>query len=107
LALVLLGGAGWVFLRPFGAVPEAAGTTHLVARGTIEETLVVTGLVKPSVTIDLRAEASGIVESVSVKDGDRVTGGQELLRLDSRVAQAAVQEAEASLKQAELQQSAA
>ena len=107
LALVVLGGGGWVVLRPFGARPEAAGTTHLVARGTIEETLAVTGLVKPSVTIDLRSEASGIVESVSVLDGDRVTAGQELIRLDSRVAQAAVQEAEASLKQAEMQQSAA
>ena len=108
LVLLLgLGAAGWTFFQPFGAAPEAAGSRHTVARGSIEETLLVTGLVKPAVTIDLRSEASGIVESVSVNDGDRVVPGQELVRLDSRVAQAALQEAEASLRQAEMQQTAA
>jgi RND family efflux transporter MFP subunit len=102
-----LGAAGWSFFQPFGAAPEAAGIRHTVARGTVEETLLVTGLVKPAVTIELRSEASGIVESVSVDDGDRVVPGQELLRLDSRIAQAAVQEAEATLRQAEMQQTAA
>lgn len=107
LVLVIgLGAAGWSFLQPFGAAPQAAGTRHTVERGTIEDTLLVTGLVKPAVTIDLRSEASGIVESVSVDDGERVVPGQELLRLDSRVAQAALQEAEASLRQAEMQQTA-
>jgi RND family efflux transporter MFP subunit len=110
LPLVVLAGlglAGWSLLQPFGAAPQAAGTRHTVALGTIEETLLVTGLVKPAVTIELRSEASGIVEAVSVDDGDRVIPGQELLRLDSRVAQAALQEAEASLRQAEMQQTAA
>jgi RND family efflux transporter MFP subunit len=105
--LGVIGAAGWVYVQPFGATPLAAGTKHVVERGRIEETLLVTGLVKPAVTIELRAEASGIVEAVAVNDGDRVVPGQELLRLDSRVAQAAVQEAEASLRQAEMQQSAA
>ena len=107
VALIALAGAGWTFFQPFSAAPEAAGSTHTVALDTIEETLLVTGLVKPAVTIELRAEASGIVEAVSVRDGERVVPGQELLRLDSRIATSAVQEAEASHKQAEMQQSAA
>ena len=108
LVLVIgLGVAGWSLLQPFGATPLAAGTRHTVERGTVEDTLLVTGLVKPAVTIDLRSEASGMVESVAVNDGDRVAPGQELLRLDSRIAQTALQEAEASLRQAEMQQNAA
>jgi RND family efflux transporter MFP subunit len=86
--------------RPAGA---AGSAPHTVERGAIEETLLVSGLVKPSVTVEVRAEASGLVESAPVRDGDRVSAGQVLVTLDSRVAQTAVQEAEAQLKQAELQ----
>jgi RND family efflux transporter MFP subunit len=90
----------WGRAEPAGT----AGTTPLVVeRGRIEETLLVSGLVKPSVTIEVRAEASGLVETAPVRDGDRVSAGQVLVTLDSRVAQTAVQEAEAQLKQAELQ----
>jgi HlyD family secretion protein len=106
LVLAGIGVAVWSYVRPATPLAETGRTTHVVATDTIEETLLVTGLVKPAVTIDLRSEASGLVESVSVKDGDRVSVGQELLRLDSRVAHTAVQEAEANLKQAEMQQSA-
>jgi RND family efflux transporter MFP subunit len=106
IVIVVVASVAWSVFRP-RAVPVIAGsTTHTVAAGSIDDILLVTGLVKPAVTIDLRSEASGLVESVSVKEGDRVVVGQELLRLDSRVAQTAVQEAEANLKQAEMQQSA-
>ena len=54
----------------------------------------------------MRAEASGIVEFVAVKEGDRVTAGQELVRLDSKLAQSALDQAEANLRQAELQDAA-
>jgi len=72
----------------------------------MEDVLVVAGVVRPAVTIDLRAEASGIVESVAVREGDRVEAGQELVRLDSKLAQAALERAEANLRQAELQDAA-
>jgi multidrug efflux pump subunit AcrA (membrane-fusion protein) len=64
----------------------------------MEDVLVVEGLVKPAVTIDLRAEASGIVEFVAVKEGERVAAGQELVRLDSKLAQSALDRAEANLR---------
>jgi RND family efflux transporter MFP subunit len=73
---------------------------------TMEDVLVVAGLVKPAVTIDLRAEASGIVEFVGVKEGDRVVAGQELVRLDSKLAQSSLDRAEANLRQSELQDAA-
>jgi multidrug efflux pump subunit AcrA (membrane-fusion protein) len=109
IVLLLLGGAGfvaWTTLRPAPVVSETGSTTHTIEAGSIEDTLMVAGLVKPAVTIDLRSEASGLVESVSVREGDRVSVGQELLRLDSRVAMTAVHEAEANLKQAQMQQAA-
>ena len=72
----------------------------------MEDVLLVSGLVRPAVTIELRAEASGIVEFVSVKEGDRVAAGQELVRLDSSIAQASLEQAKANLLQAELQDAA-
>lgn len=107
LILMVLGLSAWTALRPREATVLAGSTPHVVGTETIEDILLVTGLVKPAVTIDLRSEASGMVESVAVKEGDRVSAGQELLRLDSRVAHTAVQEAEANLKQAQMQQAAA
>lgn len=108
--LLILGGGGaawWVMSRPATAAAEVGRTEHTVVASAIEDILLVNGLVKPAVTIDLRAEASGLVEAVFVKDGERVKAGQELLRLDSRVAHTAVQEAEANLRQSEMQQAAA
>ena len=107
LIVVVMAAAGvfwWV--RPRVDAAPVGGSTVTVEKGSIDETMVVTGLVKPSITIDLRSDASGLVESIEVKEGDRVLPGQELLRLDSRVAQTAVQEAEASLTQARREQAA-
>ena len=104
--LALAGAAAFMWMRkPLDAAP-IGGSTVTAGTGNIDEIMAVTGLVKPSVTIDLRSDASGLVESIAVKEGDRVVPGQELLRLDSRVAQSAVQEAEANLQQARMQQSA-
>ena len=107
LIVVVMAAAGvfW-WTRPRVDAAPVGGSTVTAEKGSIDETMVVTGLVKPSITIDLRSDASGLVESISVKEGDRVLPGQELLRLDSRVAQTAVQEAEASLTQARTEQAA-
>ena len=110
VVLVLLAGGGyglWRWLVPTqvaGAGREETFETDVMA---MEDVLLVAGQVKPAVTIDLRAEASGIVEWVGVKEGDRVTAGQELVRLDSKLAQSAVDQAEANLRQAELQDASA
>jgi HlyD family secretion protein len=92
-----------ILLRPTGPADGSGSVSHTVNRDRIEDTLLVSGLVNPSVTVEVRAEASGLVESVLVEDGQRVSAGAVLVTLDSRVAQTAVQEAEAQLKQAELQ----
>lgn len=108
LALVGLSACvGWLLLHRRGTT--AGGTTeqtYVAERLPMEDVLVVSGQVRPAVTIDIRAEASGIVEHVAVKEGDRVVTGQELVRLDSRLAQSALDQAEAALRLAELQDAA-
>ncbi|MCX6539297.1 MAG: efflux RND transporter periplasmic adaptor subunit [Acidobacteria bacterium] len=98
--------AAWAKLRPRPPAAGAREETFQAQLAAMEDVLVVSGQVRPAVTIDLRAEASGIVEAVSVKEGDRVSQGQELVRLDSKLAQTAVDQAEANLRQAELQDAA-
>lgn len=106
LVLVAIGYGAflWLWPRPAGAAVREQTLQAEVAQ--MEDVLLVAGVVKPAVTIDLRAEASGIVEFVAVKEGDRVSAGQELVRLDSKLAQSALEQAEANLKQAELQDEA-
>lgn len=104
--LLLLAYAGWARFRPRPSAANAREQTFTAEISPMEDVLVVTGQVRPAVTVDLRAEASGIVEFVAVREGDRVSPGQELVRLDSTLAQSAVDQAEANLRQAELQDAA-
>ena len=107
--LLVVAGLGYGAFQVFWPKPTSASLreqTFVAETTSMEDVLLVAGLVKPAVTIDLRAEASGIVQSVSVKEGDRVDAGQELVRLDSRLAQSALEQSEANLRQAELQDAA-
>ena len=101
----LSGAAAWWFW-PREALAGLQNDTAKAEMTKMEDVLLVSGLVRPAVTIELRAEASGIVELVSVKEGDRVVPGQELVRLDSSLAQASLEQAKANLLQAELQDAA-
>ena len=109
VVLAVLAGGGfaayrWLFPQPVAGA--ARDEPVQVEARAMEDVLLVAGQVKPAVTIELRAEASGIVEFVGAKEGDRVATGQELVRLDSKLAQSAVDQAEANLRQAELQDAA-
>jgi RND family efflux transporter MFP subunit len=109
IGLAVLAGAGYgafLWLWPKPPASSLREQTFQAEIAQMEDLLLVAGVVKPAVTIDLRAEASGIVEFVAVKKGDRVKEGQELVRLDSKLAQSAVDQAEANLKQAQLQDEA-
>ena len=105
IGLAVVAGIGYgayLWLWPKAPASSTREQTFPVEVAQMEDILLVAGVVKPAVTIDLRAEASGIVEFVSVREGDRVTAGQELVRLDSKLAQSALEQAEANLRQAEL-----
>src|SRR6186997_2712587 len=109
IGLAVIGAVGYgafLWLWPRAPASSTREQNFDVEVAQMEDVLLVAGVVKPAVTIDLRAEASGIVEFVAVKEGDRVVAGQELVRLDSKLAQSQVDQAEANLKQAELQDAA-
>ncbi|HET9025795.1 MAG TPA: efflux RND transporter periplasmic adaptor subunit [Burkholderiaceae bacterium] len=105
LVVGVAGAAAWWFW-PRDALAGLRDDTAKAEITQMEDVLLVAGSVRPAVTIELRAEASGIVELVSVKEGDRVTAGQELVRLDSSLAKSALEQAQANLLQAELQDAA-
>ncbi len=96
LALVLTGalavsGVFMVGTTPFGggeaeAAPSSAGErapveTVLALKGAISETLAMTGTVAPYRVARLASPAEGPVGDVRVREGDRVSAGDELLSI--------------------------
>ncbi|MFA7662794.1 MAG: biotin/lipoyl-binding protein, partial [Patescibacteria group bacterium] len=57
----------------------------------------VTGNVKPAESIDMSFETSGVIASIDVKVGDKVTAGQTLARLKSAELSADLSQAQANL----------
>ncbi|MCP3689990.1 MAG: efflux RND transporter periplasmic adaptor subunit [Gammaproteobacteria bacterium] len=66
---------------------------------TVERNVILLGQVEPYRTVRLAVEASGRVESLQVKIGDRVKTGQKLLQLAVNERKARLAEANAILKQ--------
>ncbi len=69
-----------------------------VTRGTITETVVVTGKTKPIESVDLAFERSGAVARVRAAVGDSVLSGQIILELEQGELRASLTEAEANLE---------
>jgi RND family efflux transporter MFP subunit len=63
----------------------------------MSRTLELTGTVRPSLTAEIAPKVMGKVAAVEVKEGDRVTAGQVLLRLESADLAAQVRQAEAAV----------
>jgi len=84
---------------------EASGdenqTTTTAKRGVVELTSTGSGSIESARNTDLNFETSGTVTAVLVSEGDKVKKGQAIARLDRRSAQLAVEEAEATLEDAE------
>lgn len=100
LAVLVVGG-GAVFA--YFQMQNSNGTLYdavVVEKGTIDQSIEVTGTLEPSETIDLSFQGSGLVAEVAVRVGDRLTQGQVLGRLENADEAARVSEAQASLNEA-------
>ena len=77
--------------KPVDVRVEAVEARDLIASVTAS------GKVQPRTMVDLSADITGRIVSLRVREGDMVTRGQLLLRIDPAQYEAAVQRAEASL----------
>jgi len=80
---------------------EPAYQFVVVERGDISQEVSETGLVAPAQSIDLDFQIQGRVASMSVKAGDKVKLGQELVKLDQSELSLLVSEARAALEVAQ------
>ena len=69
-----------------------------VTQGLIEEKITRTGDIAPITQVTIYSKVQGWVAKIHVREGDLVKTGQELVTLDTREAEAAVAQAEASLE---------
>jgi HlyD family secretion protein len=94
LASVTVLAAGYgVYVRAVG--PSV--TTVAVARRGLVQKVVVSGRVMPLATVNLGALTAGVVASVEVVEGQTVTAGETLLRLDPAEPRASLAAARAQL----------
>jgi HlyD family secretion protein len=73
-----------------------------VRQGDLVLTITTTGQIHSESVVPLKAEAQGTVSEVLARPGQHLTKGQPILRLDPRPFELALQEAEASLREAQL-----
>ena len=81
------------------SMTQARVTVAPLREGTLPITLRVLGRVGATrqTPAAIVAQAAGIVEQIAVRDGELVSSGTELLRLDSRAARAGLQKAQSDL----------
>ena len=102
LVVVVLGAAAAVALNQ-GNAQGAEVRIEATAARDLTATVTASGNIRARRQVDISSDISARVTSLDVAEGDDVTAGQVLLRLDRTRYLAAVQRAEASLSQASAQ----
>ena len=82
---------------------DPIGPTVRVERGSIERIVVASGTIEPENLVEVRSKVSGIIQRFHVDAGDRVAAGQVVAELDRETLEAAVREARAVVREAEVQ----
>jgi HlyD family secretion protein len=95
--------AAMVLAQPPAANVVSSDSTATVLRGEIIARVDGTGTIAAEQTLDLAFQTSGTIVEVLVKEGDSVTVGQPLARIDDRELRSQVASAEASLASAQAQ----
>ncbi len=99
---IVLVGAVAVVVAMFAYPRLTARQVSMVTPSASEvvRTLVVAGRVRPAVRVQLGTSVAGVVREVLVREGDTVSAGAVLARLDAREAAALLEQAEARLLEA-------
>jgi len=106
LVLILLG-AGTVALYVRVSSTAAPQASVVIERGDIEKTVLATGILKPSVQVNVGAQVNGQLKKLYVNAGDRVTKGQLLAEIDPTLQESELRKSEAALVSAVAQKEAA
>jgi RND family efflux transporter MFP subunit len=94
IVLGVLGGGAYYFFKPKVVVPES----EVVRKGTVSETISVTGDVVPKNYADLSFQQIGTLTEVLVADGEQVEKGQIVARVSSPTLNAQLRETQVALE---------
>ena len=102
--LIILGVAVVVMVAlalAFGGGPDAPNVqTEAVGQNRIVETVIASGRIQPEVEVKISAEVSGQLIELPVREGDRVTAGQLLARINPDIFESRLSQAKAALDNA-------
>jgi HlyD family secretion protein len=107
LILIILGGAGYAgyrYLSPKAPTPLAKDPRVeiiKVGRKTLVDTVSASGSIEPEAEVEMKFETGGTVKEVLVKQGQYVTAGTVLARLDTTDLELQVRSAKIDLTQAQ------
>ncbi|MBI3611469.1 MAG: efflux RND transporter periplasmic adaptor subunit [Nitrospirae bacterium] len=82
--------------------PAEAGRTATVVYGDILDRIAARGKVEAKTTVDLAGKVDGRIQTIAAEEGEKIKRGQVVITLDDDYAKAAVSQARAELKDAEL-----
>jgi HlyD family secretion protein len=107
LVLIALAGGGFAAYRFFLAPPAsasgpgaAAGEVVQIEKKTLVDTVSASGSIEPEAEVDMKFETGGTVKEVLVRQGQTITAGTVLARLDTGDLELQVRSAEIDLAQA-------
>ncbi|WP_042689800.1 efflux RND transporter periplasmic adaptor subunit [Azospirillum sp. B506] len=89
------GGAGGA--KPPGGAPPMPVEATQVRIGTVERTVTAVGSLLSNESVVVRPEIAGRISEIAFKEGQRVTKGTVLVRLDDAIARATLAQAQASI----------
>lgn len=87
-----------------GGKKDIEVNTEVVGKKSITEIVSVTGKIQPETEVKISADVSGEIIDMSVKEGDSVTRGQLLLRINPELYESTVSQLEANLNNAKASQ---
>lgn len=99
--------AVWLFFNPFkkSENPNDGPTqrsTAVAQRGNLTIAINSTGVIEPTLTVELKSKASGEIIELPVEEGDIVKKGELIARLDQKTAQNEFDQAQADLEVAQV-----
>ena len=100
-AFILIGGGYgyWSWAKAEADQLAEAPATVSVTRGTVERTVLASGVIEAGSLVSVGARESGLIETLAVGLGDKVTEGDLIAQIDSLDQQNDVLQAEADLAQ--------